>query len=367
MYRRLQIFLVLIILLALLAGLIAVPVLAARRIGPPSSSLGLVQGWTASFKVLWYGRLLDRPADVTGPGQDFTVEPGESTASIAARLAQAGLIRSAGAFRAYLAYSGTDTGLQAGTYRLSPAMSPVEIARRMQNLSATDVLFVVLAGWRTEEIATSLPTSGLEITPAAFVEAVRVPVPGLDILAGAPTNEGYLLPGEYTLPRALTADQLVIHLVRAFALSLTPELRSGFSDQGLTVFQAVTLASIVEREAMVEDEMPTIASVYLNRLALGMKLDADPTIQYALGYNAAQQTWWTNPLSAQDMTLDSPFNTYLYTGLPPSPISNPSIAALRAVAFPAETSYLFFSARCDGSGRHFFAVTLEEQLQNLCP
>jgi len=97
-----------------------------------------------------------------------------------------------------------------------------------------------------------------------------------------------------------------------------------------------------------------------------MKLDTDPTVQYALGYNASQGTWWTNPLSSADLQFDSPYNTYLYAGLPPGPIANPSLSALRAVAFPAETPYYFFRARCDGSGLHVFAVTFEEHLQNGC-
>jgi UPF0755 protein len=110
-----------------------------------------------------------------------------------------------------------------------------------------------------------------------------------------------------------------------------------------------------------------IASVYLNRLRTPMKLDADPTVQYALGYNALQRTWWTNPLGAADMQIASPFNTYINDGLPPAPISNPGLTALQAVANPAESDYLYFSARCDGSGYHQFAQTFAEHLEHLCP
>ena len=97
-----------------------------------------------------------------------------------------------------------------------------------------------------------------------------------------------------------------------------------------------------------------------------MNLAADPTVQYAVGYNESQQSWWTNPLSTSDLQIDSPFNTYLYSGLPPTPISNPSLSALRSVAFPAQTPYYYFRAACDGSGRHLFAETYEEHLQNQC-
>ena len=120
----------------------------------------------------------------------------------------------------------------------------------------------------------------------------------------------------------------------------------------------------MEREAIQDQEAPQIASVYLNRLKIGMKLDADPTVQYALGFNPVQATWWTNPLSTTDVA--SPYNTYFNPGLPPSPISNPSLNSLQAVAFPADTPYYYFRARCDGSGLHAFAATFEEHVANEC-
>ena len=124
---------------------------------------------------------------------------------------------------------------------------------------------------------------------------------------------------------------------------------------------------MVAREAVHEEEQPLIASVYLNRVKIGMKLDADPTVQYAIGYNLLQQRWWTNLLSLLDLQVNSVYNTYRYDGLPPSPIANPSLGALRAVAVPAETNYLFFRAKCDSSGYHVFAETFDEHLQNACP
>ena len=117
---------------------------------------------------------------------------------------------------------------------------------------------------------------------------------------------------------------------------------------------------------MQDEEKPLIASVYLNRLNIGMKLEADPTVQYALGFDFAAGTWWKNPLSLDDLQFDSPFNTYVYAGLPPAPISNPDLDSLQAVAFPAETPYFFFRAKCDGSGYHSFAETFEEHVANGC-
>jgi UPF0755 protein len=152
-----------------------------------------------------------------------------------------------------------------------------------------------------------------------------------------------------------------------FQSKISPDLIEGFQNQGLSLFQAVTLASMVQREAVVAEEMPMIASVFINRLQAGMRLDSDPTVQYALGYDEENGVWWKNPLSLDDLQFDSAYNTYQIEGLPPGPIASPSLNALRAVAFPAKTPYYFFRAACDGSGRHTFAETLEQQKANACP
>jgi len=229
------------------------------------------------------------------------------------------------------------------------------------------VTFVVLPGWRVEEIAESLATSGLPITYDEFLSVAKTPTGQFDFLAGAGTVEGFLYPDSYILSRTISPEEMIEKMLRNFAAHLTPDLVNGFERQGLTVYQAVTLASMVEREAVQDEEQASIASVYLNRFKIGMKLDADPTVQYAIGYNILQRTWWTNPLSLLDLETNSVYNTYKYEGLPPSPIANPSLEALRAVAFPAETPYIFFRAKCDGSGFHEFSETFDEHLQNVCP
>lgn len=175
------------------------------------------------------------------------------------------------------------------------------------------------------------------------------------------------MPGEYTIKRGINAHDLAKLFVERFDQTVAPEIRDGFARQGLDLKQGVTLASIVQREAVVADEQPIIASVFYNRLTNGMKLESDPTVQYAVGYEPMKQTWWKNPLSTEDLQVDSRYNTYRYAGLPPGPISNPGIEALRAVAYPAQTQYFFFRALCDGSGRHAFAVTFDEHLNNACP
>jgi len=351
----------------LIVGIFGITLLAERSFGSPAAWLTLPQTAQYSVRLLWADGLLNRALDPGAPEKEFEVQPGESVNSVCDRLAQAGLVIDAAMMRDYLIYTGQDTSIQAGRYRLSAAMSIKDLAREMQDASPTDVDFVVLPGWRIEEIAATLPTSGLSITPEEFVTAAKTPRPGFEFMAGAGTTEGFLFPDSYVLSRTTPADGLLDELIRNFARHLSIELEQSFAAQGLSVHQAVSLASIVQREAVREEEAPVIASVYLNRLHDGMRLDADPTVQYALGFNAIQQTWWTNPLSLEDLQVASPYNTYLFKGFPPAPIANPGSIALRAVAAPAASPYYYFSARCDGSGYHFFAESFQDHLGNLCP
>jgi UPF0755 protein len=367
MRRLIPVLFVLFVVVCAVLVVYIFPWMAFNTYGPPAPSLGFTQVIQYSLKLAWYDGALIHPLKSSAPEQTFVVRPNESISSIANRLALEGLLEDPSAFRDYLIYTGLDTTIQAGDYKLSPAMSIVDIAHKMQDATPADVTFVILPGWRIEEIAASLPTSGLNITPDEFIAAASVPHQGLDFMTGAPSMEGFLFPDSYIVPRDVSVDRFVSGLIRNFGLHLSSDLREGFDRQGLSIYQAVALASIVQREAVHADEAPTIASVYLNRLKIKMKLDADPTVQYALGYNAAQQTWWTNPLSLDDLKIDSPFNTYVNAGLPPTPIDNPGLSALRAVAFPAATSFYYFRAKCDGSGYHVFAETLDEQIQNACP
>ncbi len=243
-----------------------IPARVARVYGPPADSLSLPQRVEYSALLLWYDGLLTQPSSSSGTEQPFTIQIGESADSVSIHLQSAGLIRDAEAFRSYLIYSGLDTSIQAGEYQLSTAMSPLDIAHKLQDATPEEVTFVVLPGWRAEEIAGSLPTSGLQITPDEFLSAAQNPPQGFDFLAGAKSAEGFLYPDSYIFSRKLSsANEMVEMMVRNFAAHLTPDLRSGFKKQGLTVYQAVTLASMVEREAVHEEEQPLIASDYLNR------------------------------------------------------------------------------------------------------
>ena len=349
---------------------LVIPNQAERVFGPPAPELGAVDRLYLAAALLSKEKALTSPTDPDGPSQDFQVQFGEATALVIQRLHLADLIPDPEAFRRYLQYSGLDIGIQAGNYRLSASMTPLEIAQALQDATPSQVTFNILSGWRLEEIAQVLPTSGLSITPEAFLESASKLSEGFLFSASMPPGaslEGFLLPGSYTFERTASLESFIHTFLTAFENRLSLDLQRGFARQGLDIFQAVTLASIVQRESILEVEMPLIASVFYNRLEVGMKLDADSTVQYAIGFNLAQNSWWTNPLSTQDLAVNSPYNTYLYAGLPPGPIANPGLSALNAVAYPAKTPYYYFRADCDGSGRHRFAETFEEHVQNACP
>lgn len=346
------------------------PAQAALTFGPPAPGLSAYQRYLLSARLLLNQEQLVTPHDAQGAPRSFEIQLGESTYAITNRLESEGLIGEAGMVRDYLAYSGLDMTIQAGKYTLSPRMSPLELAHAIQDATPSEVTFRILPGWRLEEIAASLPTSGLSFSPEAFLEMATQPPVTLPLAQQRPSGsslEGFLFPDSYRLPRAITVEAFLQTALEDFQAKVGPDLMRAYEEQGLSLFEAVTLASIVQREAIVEEEMPMIASVFANRLRAGMRLDSDPTVQYALGYVAEKGGWWKNPLSLDDLRIDSPYNTYQIPGLPPGPIAAPGLNALRAVAFPAQTPYYYFRAACDGSGRHVFAENFEQHKANACP
>ncbi len=360
-----------IVILGLLAVVITwfVTAKAEQAFGPPASQLSPTRRLYLATLVLLQAKDLTQPVNPNGASVEVTIDTGEPVSSIIGKLWNAGLISNPGVYRSYLQYTGLDTSLKAGDFTLSSAMSAIEITKAIQTSITADITLTILPGWRLEEIANTLPSSGFTITAEEFYQQTHTHPGGYSFSTCLSDNslEGYLFPGSYTVPRGTSLAELLPQILMNFEAQVTPQMREGFADQGLDLCQAVTLASMVQREAVLEDEMPTIASVFYNRLNAGSVLASDPTVQYALGYNPAQETWWTNPLSSTDLQVDSPYNTYLHSGLPPGPISNPGLAALNAVAFPAQTTYYYFRAACDGSGRHVFSETYDEHLAHACP
>lgn len=307
---------------------------------------------------------LERPASGDDTLVPFTIEPGETAVTIAARLAEEGLINDAELFRLYIRYHGVDAHLEAGDFDLRRNMTIEETAEALQQARMEEVTVTTLPGWRAEEIAEMLEGENI-MRGDAFLALVRQGTFAYAVLADRPegsTLEGYLFPETYRLPAQATALDLVERMLKTFEQRFSPEMRQAIRNRGMTIYEAVTLASIVQREGVVAEELPIIADVYLNRLEQGMPLQADPTFQYARGYDPASERWWA-PFGVEEVGLvQSPYNTFLNFGLPPGPICSPSQAALEAVASPADTSYLFFYSK--GDGTHAFAVTYEEHLAN---
>jgi UPF0755 protein len=345
-----------------IAFVVVFPQNAIATFGEPEPSLPTLQQIIYANRLFFARRVLTSPVNPVGSEQVFQVALGESVDAISLDLQQQGLIWDATAFRNYLIFSGLDKNIQAGEFKLNSAMSAVQVAHALLDATPAEITFSILAGWRAEEIAASLPTSGLTFSADEFLALVRNPSQ-VSLPVGFPevaTLEGYLLPGSYELPRVSSAKEMIEKVITTSWAVLTSEIKAAFQKNDLTIQQAFTLASLVQREAMIPDEMPLIASVFFNRLAVGMKLDA-------LGFDPALGTWWKSPLFLNDLQFDSPYNTYQNNQLPPSPICSPSTEALEAVAFPAQTPYYYFRARCDGSGLHSFAITFEEHKNNACP
>jgi UPF0755 protein len=278
---------------------------------------------------------------------------------IAADLVSAGIIKSALAFKFVLFESGTENALQTGTYKVSAALSPRDLATLFQKAPGDQVALRIIEGWRLTEVAAAVNKAFPSISAADFMAAAVVGARNNFVLSGLDPKtslEGFLFPDTYFLRPNATTEQIIGILLDNFETKAGPTLRTAAAARNVTIYDMVKLASIVEREARDRKESPTIAGVYQHRLDIGMKLDADPTIQYAKG------DW--GELSLDDLKLDSPYNTYLNPGLPPNPIANPGLAALQAAAQPEKTDYLYFVAKGDGTGDHAFARTIEEQEAN---
>ncbi|MCS6843452.1 MAG: endolytic transglycosylase MltG [Caldilineales bacterium] len=306
----------------------------------------------------------------------FTIEPGETAGSVAERLKEMGLISDAGLFTLYLRYHGIDRRLEAGDFELTTSMTMPEIAQALQRAIVREVTITIPEGWRAEQVAEFLEQEGI-MEASAFMAAVRAgdPValglgryPFLDDRPPGASLEGYLFPDTYRIPARAKPADLLGAMLDNFDEKVTPDLRAAAASSGLSLFQAVTLASIIEREAVQADERPLIASVYRNRLANacpevgGAYLQADPTVQYARGRPGE---WWWKPASVEEYQyVQHPYNTYLYPGLPPGPIASPGLSALEAAIRPAETQYCFFVATGQ-DGRHVFARTYAEHQINM--
>jgi len=307
---------------------------------------------------------LDRPASYDDTPVTFVVEPGESAATIAVRLEELGLVTDGELFRMFIGYHEIDANLEAGEYVLRPNMTMAEIAETLQHARIEEVTVTVPEGWRAEQVAQILAKENI-VDGDEFLALVRGGKFDYSVLRDRPEEsslEGFLFPETYRIPAQAEAGDLIERMLSTLEERFTPEMRRLAAERGMTIYEVITLASIVEREAVIAEERPLIADVFLNRLEQDMFLRADPTVQYAKGYDATTGKWWPSVTPEDWEAVDSPYSTYLYPGLPPGPICNPGLSSIQAVLEPADTEYLYFLAKGDGS--HAFAITYEEHLQN---
>ncbi len=293
--------------------------------------------------------------DLHGQPRIVTIPPGASSAEIGRILVGAGLIRRSMDFIVLVRVRGWARSLHEGDYRLSPAMGLVEIGETLVYGKSVEHAVTVPEGFTITEIAEALVAEDL-VDRTRFLDLAQRGAAAFDydFLRGLPTPslEGYLYPDTYRMPRHLPERKVIGVFLDRFAQVVLSRWRAHM-EAGVTLHEIVTIASLVEREAKVPAEQPLIAGVLFNRLRRGWRLEVDASVLYALGRHKAT-------VSYEDLKVDSPYNTYLYPGLPPGPIANPGLSAIEAALTPAVTDYLFYVARPDGS--HEFSKTFADHL-----
>jgi UPF0755 protein len=283
---------------------------------------------------------------------------GTSETEIARRLTDAGVVPDAWTFRLAARLAQADRKLNAGEYRFAEPATPAEIVARLArgDVYARGVTFP--EGLNYREMAPIFERSGLG-TAAEFEHAAADGALAAAFDPDAPTLEGYLFPSTYAMGRSASAEATAKAMVAQFEHVFDSTLRAAAAQHHMSVRQAVTLASLVEKETAQPAERPIVAAVYRNRLAVGMPLQCDPTVIYAM----MEAGRWNGNIKKADLEINSPYNTYRFPGLPPGPIANPGRASLEAAVHPANVRYLYFVSKNDGS--HVFAATLAEHNQNV--
>jgi UPF0755 protein len=291
-----------------------------------------------------------------GPSSEtfVNVAPGSSAVSIARNLEAAGVVRTRYAFDLVrFSYRGT---LRAGTYRFDHPLTVTEVYQQIAHGDVFAKALTVPEGANIFEIAARIEQAGLGTRQDFLAAAAKQTTLIADLDPTAGSLEGYLFPDTYRFSPGVSATQIAAAMVRRF--------RQAAAQLGLTenVRQVVTIASLVERETAVDSERPLVASVFENRLAKNMPLNTDPAVIYGLELTGH----WRGAIYQSDLTRNTPYNTYLHTGLPPGPVANPGIPSLRAAMDPAKTNYLYFvAASLDAQGHSLFASTLDEQNKNV--
>ena len=295
---------------------------------------------------VWFSAMTSPVSNTSTEPVVFVVGQKEGIRSIANNLKSKGFIRDSLAFFILVKLQSVERKIQAGEHRIASSMSTNEVIDELQH-GSKDVWVTIPEGWRIEEIAEKL-NKDLGINQTDFISNAK---------------EGFMFPDTYLLPKTASGSAVAALMRKTFDSKITDALATDISQSGKTLEEIVTLASLVEREARIDKDRPLVASVLLNRLDLGMKLDIDATVQYILGFQNQEGDWWKKSLTKNDLATQSPYNTYLNAGLPPAPIANPGFASINAVLHPASSDYLYYLTGRDGITR--FATTYQEHLQNI--
>ncbi|MDY6880221.1 MAG: endolytic transglycosylase MltG [Thermodesulfobacteriota bacterium] len=289
------------------------------------------------------------PGKRAGAEQIFFVHAGSTLSTVAGELEKKEIIRSKFLFRLWARIMGQGTSIKAGEYNLSSAMPPIKILETLSRGISITHMVTIPEGFTREQIGELLEKKGL-VDKQDFLAFTGTPEAAERYGISAPSLEGYLYPDTYEFPKGLATAALVDVMLKNFMKSVAP-LRKQVTARDNTIEQTITLASIVERETGCAQERPLIASVFLNRLNKRMRLASDPTVIYGLEE-------FDGNLTKKDLRTHTPYNTYIIRGLPPGPIANPGLDAIKAVLYPAKTDYLYFVSKNDGT--HHFSRTLSE-------
>ena len=291
----------------------------------------------------------------------FEILPNQTLRTVSQRMVREGLARNAMIIEAYGRMRGFDTGLQAGRYLVSPTMAPVEILQKITSGDAVfnEITITIPEGWNLNDIELHFQDLGLftkeRFQQAAVMQSAYEEFSIVSHLEPDTILDGYLFPDTYRILEDSTPESIVRRMLANFQRRITPEMLAEIERQERTLHDVLTLASIVQKEANDERQMPDVAGVFWNRLQRGMRLESDATVNYVLGTNKRQPTF-------ADTAVDHPYNTYENSGLPPGPIGNPGLDAIRAAIDPAEHDYFFFLHPIDG--RIVLSRTFEEHLAN---
>jgi len=304
-------------------------------------------------------RSLDQPYQGYAAPEIFVDIPhGLGVSAIGHRLVESGVIKNDWAFRLAVWRRGAARTLKAGEYRFTGQMRATDVVDRMVAGAVFLRPVTFPEGLTIAEMAGVFEAAGLG-TKAMFMAAAQRGSLIHEVDARADDLEGYLFPETYNLPRDAGAEMLVEQMSRRFLAVYDAKLREAARARGLTTRQVVTIASLIEKETSRPEERPLVSAVYQNRMRIGMGMQCDPTVIYAL----QQAGRWNGNLTRENLQFDSPYNTYRYSGLPPGPIAAPGRASLEAAVAPADVPYLYFVSRNDGT--HVFATTLAEHNKNV--